>query len=424
VKSWTRITVINRLTVLLLGMAILSIGAGIVLTLVQGFSRLSGFLIAAGVIAMPVVIGVWLRSRPADALELDLVGWTWLTQEPNHYRVRAEIIAKNANPTLEVTLAEVNPVLRLLSQGSLNGVEVQWHLVGEHAPTRRDNYWAAVILSPQSQMKLSLEIDITGKNLTDLQALWCQIHYIQYGRQRRCPKTLHSILAMPVTVTPCAWQDRGGIGVLPLRTHLLTPTDDLCHVIRTYTHPQGQPGDYLALAESAVAITQGRFRHPTAIRLGWLAPKLCYCFPSKTSLSSAYGMQSLIDESGAWRVLLAFVVGTLAKALGQKGVFYALAGCQAALIDDVTGTLPPYDQFVVLGPVQPQEVVDHLAQESGYGVAIVDVNDLREVKILAASAGVDPKILTQALRENPAGNADEQTPLVLIRPRGVPEQTA
>jgi len=161
VKSWTRITVINRLTVLLLGMAILSIGAGIVLTLVQGFSRLSGFLIASGGITLPVVIGVWLGSRPADALTLDLLGWTWLTQEPNHYRVRAEIIATNANPTLEVTLAEVNPLLRLLSQGSLTGVEVQWHLVGEHAPTRRDNYWPAVILSPRSQMKLSLEIDIT-----------------------------------------------------------------------------------------------------------------------------------------------------------------------------------------------------------------------------------------------------------------------
>ena len=25
--------------------------------------------------------------------------------------------------------------------------------------------------------------------------------------------------------------------------------------------------------------------------------------------------------------------------------------CQARLIDDVTGTLPPYDQFIALGPV-------------------------------------------------------------------------
>jgi hypothetical protein len=44
------------------------------------------------------------------------------------------------------------------------------------------------------------------------------------------------------------------------------------------------------------------------------------------------------------------------------------------------------------------------------------VNDLKAVKILAATADVPPGFLEQALISNPAGNADEQTPLVLIRP--------
>ena len=35
---------------------------------------------------------------------------------------------------------------------------------------------------------------------------------------------------------------------------------------------------------------------------------------------------------------------------GVKGMFYRLAGEQARLIDDITGTTPPYDKSIVLGP--------------------------------------------------------------------------
>jgi hypothetical protein len=44
------------------------------------------------------------------------------------------------------------------------------------------------------------------------------------------------------------------------------------------------------------------------------------------------------------------------------------------------------------------------------------VNDLRRVKVLAATSGVSENLLNQALLMNPAGNAAEQTPIVLIRP--------
>ncbi|MGL4376970.1 MAG: F420-0:Gamma-glutamyl ligase, partial [Microcoleaceae cyanobacterium] len=93
-------------------------------------------------------------------------------------------------------------------------------------------------------------------------------------------------------------------------------------------------------------------------------------------------------------------------------------GEQARLIDDVTGTLPPYDQFIVLGPENPQEVVDRIKRETGLQAAIVDVNDLKAVKVLAATSGVSMELLEEGLRSNPAGNADERTPVVLIRPAG------
>jgi hypothetical protein len=123
-------------------------------------------------------------------------------------------------------------------------------------------------------------------------------------------------------------------------------------------------------------------------------------------------------------VIFALVVGAIAKKLlGIPGVFYQLAGEQARLIDDVTGTLPPYDQFIVLGPENPQQVVDEIQRETGLAAAIVDANDLKAVKVLAATADVPPGFLEQALISNPAGNADEQTPVVLIRPLAVRNST-
>ncbi|MBE9011694.1 F420-0:Gamma-glutamyl ligase, partial [Pseudanabaenaceae cyanobacterium LEGE 13415] len=71
---------------------------------------------------------------------------------------------------------------------------------------------------------------------------------------------------------------------------------------------------------------------------------------------------------------------------------------------------------IVLGPENSQAVVDKIYQETGLSAAIVDVNDLKAVKILAASKGVSIALLKQALITNPAGNANEQTPVVLIRP--------
>ena len=56
-------------------------------------------------------------------------------------------------------------------------------------------------------------------------------------------------------------------------------------------------------------------------------------------------------------------------------------------------------------------------KNEGIEIAIVDVNDLGRVKILAASSKDAQLLIKRALYKNPAGNANEQTPIVLIRPR-------
>ena len=207
-----------------------------------------------------------------------------------------------------------------------------------------------------------------------------------------------------------------GCRVLPLRTHLLGPLDDAIDVLRTYAADLVQPGDILTIGETPVAVIQGRYRHPSEVEPGMVARLACRVFHPTSSLATACGMQTLIDLVGPTRVLAAWLGGLLMKLVGIPGGFYRLAGDQARLIDDITGTTPPYDQTIVLGPSRAEQFCRDASAELGVDVAIVDVNDLGRVKVLASSPGCDEGLLGRALRPNPAGNANERTPLVLVRP--------
>ena len=102
--------------------------------------------------------------------------------------------------------------------------------------------------------------------------------------------------------------------------------------------------------------------------------------------------------------------------LGMTGVFYRMAGEQARLIDDVTGTMPPYDKHSVYGPFKPYEVATTIANKTGaYGAAIADVNDLKRSCVLGVSNGVEADEIAQILIDNPFGNASQKTPIVIIK---------
>ena len=58
---------------------------------------------------------------------------------------------------------------------------------------------------------------------------------------------------------------------------------------------------------------------------------------------------------------------------------------------------------------------------TGVACAIVDANDLHKAKVLGASRGVDRAAVEQALLDNPHGNGDEQTPIVVLKWRAAGE---
>ena len=204
----------------------------------------------------------------------------------------------------------------------------------------------------------------------------------------------------------------------PVRTHLVTATDDAPAVVTRYVGQLPDDVRLLAVSERMVAITQGRSFPISEIRPGRLA-RLLERFVTRPGygigLGSAETMELAIREVGAPRILLAAAASAVTKPFGVHGVFYRLAGAQAKAIDGPTSyTIPPYNQAATLGPKDPDGAARTLAAAIGAPVAVIDANDAG-CAVLGASPGVDRRFVQALFADNPLGQAREQTPICLVR---------
>jgi hypothetical protein len=62
----------------------------------------------------------------------------------------------------------------------------------------------------------------------------------------------------PVTPPSTLRKDREGIPRICVKTHTVSPADEIGEVVERYAARYLEPGDIVALAESPLAITQGR----------------------------------------------------------------------------------------------------------------------------------------------------------------------
>ena len=211
-----------------------------------------------------------------------------------------------------------------------------------------------------------------------------------------------------------------GYDVQVIRTEIITPDHDLEEVVTRYTRGRLQPGDVVAVSTKIVSITQGRLLRPEELRPGTLARLVSRFIDQEGSCSSPYSLQAVIEHTGRCRVALAFVVGGLTRVLLRRsGDFYRVAGYYARVIDDVMGTLPPFDKHIVLPPADPDGVAARLARALGPGIGacIIDANDLGRAEVVGASPGVDREAVRRVMCANPWGNTDQQAPLAILRPR-------
>ena len=206
------------------------------------------------------------------------------------------------------------------------------------------------------------------------------------------------------------------VKIIPVPTRILTPKDDIVDVIEKYTRDKITADDVVTVAESVVAITQGNIVRPDEMKISCLARLCCRFIPDYGSLATPHGMQALMRKEGEWRVAFALFAGFLGKIIGLRGLFYKWGGRQAALIDDVTGTMPPFDKCVVYGPENPEKVCAALKDRLGcFGAMIADVNDLKRSRIVGATEGMNAQLASDLLLDNPFGNASEKRPICILK---------
>lgn len=202
---------------------------------------------------------------------------------------------------------------------------------------------------------------------------------------------------------------------IPVRTPFITARTGLVGLVDQATAPLREPGDVLVLAESAAAAGQGRIVPLELVEAEPMAGLLSRFVGKIGPLHSAQGMEGAIMEAGRPRVAAAAVAGAAGKLAGRRGWFYRVAGEPTAMIDDVAAAMPPHDHHILFGPRDPDGLARQLRDAVGCEAAIVDANHLTGAWVVGATPGVDRAWLTAALADNPAGNEDEGTPVVLVR---------
>ena len=208
---------------------------------------------------------------------------------------------------------------------------------------------------------------------------------------------------------------------LPIVTHLITDQDNICDVAEKYGKPVlSEPDDILFISEKCVACTQKRAIPLEDIHPRKLAVKLSNHVtktPHGIGLGMPETMEMALREVGTPRILFAAAVSVIGKKIfHKKGWFYTVAGYRARSIDGPChNTIPPYNHYVVLGPLNPDQLSKEISERIGYDVIIVDINDL-EGQILGVSGKhLSKELYARVLKDNPLGQDDQQTPMGVIR---------
>lgn len=205
-----------------------------------------------------------------------------------------------------------------------------------------------------------------------------------------------------------------------VKTHFVKPGEDYLTLVSKYVKDLYQEGDIVAICEKVVSLCQNRIVKREDMHVGFLA-KFLSRFASKSAAGIGVGesikMQYAIDKVGVLKVIYASLCSAVGKLFGRRGVFYEIVGYEVSGLDGFyDGVWDEYSNIGIEIPEDANGVCNEIHDKFDFSCMIMDANDFGQV-ILGKSADIplSDDQLTELIRDNPAGQVKEQTPIILIR---------
>lgn len=209
---------------------------------------------------------------------------------------------------------------------------------------------------------------------------------------------------------------------IAIQTHFVKQGESYLELINKYVMPFYEKGDVLSISEKIISMCQNNTVSKKDVKLGFWAKFLSKFASSNNrgvAMDEPYKLQLAINLAGLPRILFASICSAVTKLFGKKGVFYKIAGHDIDGIDGfyMHSSFDVYHDIALLNPKNPSKVCSEIENAFQVKCMIVDANDFG-VNILGKSKGIESlsdEFLISLVKDNPAGQSDELTPIILIK---------
>lgn len=207
-----------------------------------------------------------------------------------------------------------------------------------------------------------------------------------------------------------------------IQTHFVEVGESQVELIEKYVRPLYQEGDMVSFGAKVMAMCTNNVKTREQVKPGFWA-NLLWRFAginhTGVGMHEPYKLQLVIDMCGLPRVLLAVVCSAVTKLFGIKGVFYKVCGQGVGGIDGFyfRSSFERYKELALINPPNPVELCNELEKATGIPVVLMDANDIEQNQLgKCDNFPLTDDEIQDAMQDNPSGQGDELTPLILIRP--------
>lgn len=206
-----------------------------------------------------------------------------------------------------------------------------------------------------------------------------------------------------------------------IKTHFVKQGEDYIKLFKEYVSPIYEEGDIVSSSEKIIALCQNRVVRREDIKIGFWAKFLskfaCQKNRGGYGVGMPINMQYAINKAGLLKVIYASIVSGITKLFGIKGLFYKIVGQEVTGLDGFyDGAWKEYKDIGIEIPENPNFVCNEIKDKLGITVMIVDSNDFgREILGKSDDITLSNEYLKALIKDNPAGQGKQQTPIILIR---------